>query len=380
MQERAPLGLTLAASLLLSSACARAPEPPPPPPPEVGVVDVTPEHVVLHEELPGRVAPLRIAQVRARVAGVVLKRSFTEGSEVQQGQTLFLIDPAAFKADVDGARATLERGQATLIQAEAKQKRAAGLLGENLVSRELYESSLAEEAIARAEVSQARAALARARLSLGYASVTAPIAGRIGAELVTEGALVGQNDPTLLAVIQQIDSVYVDIKQPASQVMRLRNAVPEGTRQGEPAAALLLDDGSEYPTKGKLLFSDINVDPGTGEVTLRAVFPNPDRALLPGMFVRVKLDTRVHPTALMVPQQAVTRDSAGGATVFVVEPEGKVAIRPIRPGGVERDRYLVEEGLKAGDRVVVDGQQKVAPGAMVRAVPWSPAGAQPAKG
>ncbi|AKT44193.1 efflux RND transporter periplasmic adaptor subunit [Chondromyces crocatus] len=371
MHERVRRGLIRSVLLLTPSACASETPPPPPPPAEVGVVDVQPEHVVLREELPGRIAPFRMAQVRARVAGVVLKRSFAEGSEVKQGQPLFVIDPAPLKAEMDGANATLARGLATLNQAESQKKRTAELLDGNSVSVELYETTVAAEATARADVAQARAALMRARLNLGYATVTAPISGKIGGELVTEGALVGQNEATPLAVIQQIDPVYVDIKQPASQLMRLRRAVPESARQGEATATLVLDDGSEFPQKGKVLFSDINVDPGTGEVTLRTSFPNPDRTLLPGMFARVKLDGRVYPEALMVPQQAVARDSGGGTTVLVVDPEGKLEARPVRVGGVDRDRYIVEEGLKAGDRVVVDGQQKVTPGAVVRAVPWT---------
>ncbi|KYF92748.1 RND transporter [Sorangium cellulosum] len=370
-------GLLPAALLLGLGACrAAADTPPTPPPPEVGVIEVQMEPVTLRDELPGRVAPLRLAEVRARVAGVVLKRSFTEGSEVKEGQTLFVIDPAPLKAAVDSAAAALAKGQANLGQAEARAKRATALVQEGLVSREAYDDALAAQAMAHAEIAQARSALSLARLNLGYATVTAPISGRIGGALVTEGALVGQAEATPLAVIQQIDTVHVDIKQPASQLTRLRRAALDAAPQGaagEHAALLVLDDGVEYPEKGELLFSDISVDPGTGEVTLRARFPNPSRLLLPGMFVRVKLAKRVDQAALTVPQQAVGRDGGGNATVLVVQPDGKTAVRQVETGGVDRDRYIVTSGLNAGDKVVVEGHQKVAPGAEVRAVPFTPA-------
>jgi len=368
------LGALLPAALFLW-ACRSAPDAPPPPPPEVSVIEVKMEPVTVRDELPGRVAPFRLAEVRARVAGVVLKRSFTEGSEVKEGQTLFAIDPAPLAAAVDSALAALAKGQANLGQAEARAKRASTLVQEGLVSREQYDDALVAQAMARAEIAQARSALTVARLNLGYATVTAPISGRVGGALVTEGALVGQAEATPLALIQQIDKVYVDIKQPASQLNRLRRAAQGGAQKGEGgehAAILVLDDGVEYPEKGELLFSDISVDPGTGEVTLRALFPNPDRLLLPGMFVRVKLAKHIDQAAITVPQQAVGRDGGGNATVVLVQPDGKTAVRPIQTGGVDRDRYIVVDGLKAGDKVVVEGHQKVAPGAEVRAVPFTP--------
>ncbi|WP_437594390.1 efflux RND transporter periplasmic adaptor subunit [Sorangium sp. So ce1000] len=374
MTDRCKLGGILPAALLLG-ACRAAPDAPPPPPPEVSVLEVKMEPVTLRDELPGRVAPLRLAQVRARVGGIVLKRSFTEGSEVKEGQALFVIDPAPFKAAVDSALANLAKGQANLGQAEARAKRASALLREGLVSREAYDDAMTAQAMAHAEIAQARSALALARLNLGYATVTAPISGRIGGALVTEGALVGQAEATPLAVIQQIDTVYVDIKQPASELTRLRRAALDGAPSGEASehpAVLVLDDGVEYPEKGELLFSDISVDPGTGEVTLRARFPNPSRLLLPGMFVRVKLAKRVDQAALTVPQQAVGRDGGGNATVLVVQPDGKTAVRQIQTGGVDRDRYIVTSGLNAGDKVVAEGHQKVAPGAEVRVVPFTP--------
>ncbi|WP_437821376.1 efflux RND transporter periplasmic adaptor subunit [Sorangium sp. So ce1078] len=375
MTDLRKLGGILPAALLLG-ACRAAPDAPPPPPPEVSVLEVKMEPVTLRDELPGRVSALRLAEVRARVAGVVLKRSFTEGSEVKEGQTLFVIDPAPLKAAVDSASAALARGQASLGQAEARAKRATALVREGLVSGEAYDDAMAAQAMARAEIAQARSALALARLNLGYATVTAPISGRIGGALVTEGALVGQAEATPLAVIQQIDAVYVDIKQPASQLTRLRRAALGGAPRGEAGehpAVLVLDDGVEYPEEGELLFSDISVDPGTGEVTLRARFPNPSRLLLPGMFVRVKLAKHVDQAALAVPQQAVGRDGGGNATVLVVQPDGKTSVRQVQTGGVDRDRYIVTSGLNAGDKVVIEGHQKVAPGAAVRAVPFTPA-------
>jgi membrane fusion protein (multidrug efflux system) len=379
MSQQPKLGRRLVAVLLLLGACRSTPDAPPPPPPtEVAVIELKPEPVTIRDELPGRVAPFRMAQVRARVPGVVLKRTFKEGGEVKQGETLFQIDPGPFKAAVESARASIEKGQANLTLAEVQAKRASSLLGEGLMTREQYDNAVAAQAVARADIAQARAAYAQALLNLGYATVTAPISGRIGGELVTEGALVGQNEATPLAMIQQIDTVYVDIKQPVSQLTRLRRVATGGAGQdgaggsAEAAVTLVLDDGTEYPQKGTLLFSDISVDPGTGEVTLRAVFPNPDRLLLPGMFARVKLARRVDPAALMVPQQAVGRDTGGKATVVVVQADSKAVVRPIQTGGVDRDRYIVTEGLAPGDRVVVEGQQKVAPGAEVRAVPWTP--------
>ncbi|XXY44906.1 efflux RND transporter periplasmic adaptor subunit [Sorangium sp. So ce269] len=374
MSQHPKLDGGLAAVLLLLGACRSTPDAPPPPPPtEVAVLEVKPEPVTLRDDLPGRIEPFRMAQVRARVPGVVLKRTFQQGSEVKEGQTLFQIDPGPFKAAAESARAAIAKGQASLAQAEAQAKRAGALVEEGLMSREQYDNAIAAQAVARADLAQARAAQAQALLNLGYATVTAPISGRIGGELVTEGALVGQNEATPLAVIQQIDTVYVDIKQPVSQLTRLRRAATGGS--GEAPVTLVLDDGTEYPEKGALLFSDISVDPGTGEVTLRAAFPNPDRLLLPGMFARVKLARRVDPAALMVPQQAVGRDTGGKATVVVVQPDGKAVVRPIQTGGVDRDRYIVTEGLAPGDRVVVEGQQKIAPGAEVRAVSWTTPGA-----
>ncbi|WP_437756202.1 efflux RND transporter periplasmic adaptor subunit [Sorangium sp. So ce1389] len=380
MSQQPKLGGGLAAVLLLLSACRSTPDAPPPPPPtEVAVIEVKPEPVTLRDDLPGRIEPFRMAQVRARVPGVVLKRTFQQGSEVKEGQALFQIDPGPFRAAAESARAAIAKGQASLAQAEAQAKRASALVEEGLMTREQYDNAIAAQAVARADLAQARAAQAQALLSLGYATVTAPISGRIGGELVTEGALVGQNEATPLAVIQQIDTVYVDIKQPASQLTRLRRAATGGSGKeggpGEAPVTLVLDDGTEYPEKGALLFSDISVDPGTGEVTLRAAFPNPDRLLLPGMFARVKLARRVDPAALMVPQQAVGRDTGGKATVVVVQADGKAAVRPIQTGGVDRDRYIVTEGLAPGDRVVVEGQQKIAPGAEVRAVSWTTPGA-----
>lgn len=383
MPQHPKLGGGLAAVLLLLGACRSTPAAPPPPPTEVTVIEVKPEPVTIRDELPGRVSPFRMAQVRARVPGVVLKRTFKGGSEVKEGQTLFQIDPGPFKAAAESARASIAKAQASLAQAEAQAKRASALVEEGLVTREQYDNAIAAQAMARADIAQARAAHAQATLNLGYATVTAPISGRIGGELVTEGALVGQNEATPLALIQQIDTVYVDIKQPVSQITRLRRAATGGTGKepgsGEAPVTLVLDDGTEYTEKGALLFSDISVDPGTGEVTLRAAFPNPDRLLLPGMFARVKLARRVDPAALMVPQQAVGRDTGGKATVVVVQADGKAVVRPIQTGGVDRDRYIVTEGLAPGERVVVEGQQKITPGAEVRAVPLTPEPAASAK-
>ncbi len=350
-----------------------------PPPPPVGVITVAPQVVALQVELPGRVEPVRVAQVRARVNGVVLKRQFVEGSAVRAGQPLFLIDPAPYQAALDSARAQLARAEANLAQAKATAERYKPLAAAQAISQQDYTNALAALQSAEADVAAGRAALQSARINLGYAQVTAPIAGRVGRALVTEGALVSAAEATQLALIQQIDTVYVNLTQSSAEVLRLRRAMEAGQlrRTGGDAVAVyvLLEDGSPLPRPGRLLFSDLSVDTTTGQVALRAEVPNPDGLLLPGQYVRVRLAQAELPAAYLLPQQAVTR-TAQGDTVLVVGEGNKPMPRAVKVGSGQNGQWVVTEGLAAGDRVIVDGFQKMmVPGAPVTPVPWSPPGA-----
>jgi len=354
-----------------------------PPPPTVGVVTVAPQVVALQTELPGRVEPVRVAQVRARVNGVVLKRQFVEGSEVRAGQPLFLIDPAPYQAALDTAKAQLARAQASLAQTTATVERYRPLAAANAISQQEYVNAQAAQKTADADVAAGRAAVQAAAINLGYAQVTAPIAGRIGRALVTEGALVSAAEATQLALIQQISTVYVNFTQSSSELLRLRRAAAANQlrRPGDAVAVrVLLDDGSELPRPGKLLFSDLSVDASSGQVTLRAEVPNAEGLLLPGQYVRVRLSQAELPAGFLLPQQAVTR-SAQGDTVLVVGEGDKPAPRSVTVGSSQDGRWIVTDGLKPGDRVIVDGFQKLAmipPGAPVSPVPWQPPGSAPA--
>jgi len=344
-----------------------------PPPMEVGVVTVESKPVALTQELPGRLEASRVAQVRARAAGIVQKRTFEEGSEVKAGQVLFEIDPAPLRAQLNSAKAQLARAEANFKQASARAARYAPLVEINAISKQDYDDAVAARDQAEAEVAAAKAAVETARLNLSYATVEAPIAGRIGRALVTEGALVGQGEPTPLATVQQIDPIYVNLTQSSAELLRLRRAMAAGklASVGEGAAQVVLitEDGQEYPHPGKLLFSDISVDQSTGAVTVRAEVPNPERFLLPGMYVRARIEQAVAKEAITVPQQAVVR-SAQGAIVMVVGEDSKVAPRPVRVGRAVGDHWVIDDGLKSGDRVIVDGLQKVQPGAPVNPVAW----------
>ena len=357
-----------------------------PPPPEVGVITVQPKPVGLTTELPGRLEASRVAQVRARAAGILQKRVFTEGSDVKAGQRLFQIDPAPYQATVASTQATLARAQANLTQAGAQAERYKPLLEANAVSKQEYINAVAAQKQAEADVAAGRAALQTSQINLGYATVTAPISGRIGRALVTEGALVGQGEATPLAVIQQINPMYVNFTQSSSDVLRLRRAFESGKfkRSGGANAAsvqVVLEDGTVYGQSGKLLFSDLSVDPTSGQITLRAEVPNPTGFLLPGMYVRVRLEQAETQNGILVPQQAVTRGTTGDS-VMVVAPDGKVAPRPVKIGSAIGGEWLVLEGLAAGETVMVDGFQKLRPNAPVKPVPWTPAasGAAPANG
>lgn len=353
----------------------------PPPPPAVGVVRVTPGDVGLLTELPGRTEASRIAQVRARAAGILTSRAFEEGSEVKAGQLLFTIDPAPYQAALASAQAQLARTEGALMQAQSNAERAKPLLEAKAISAQESINAQAARKQAEAEVAAARAAVQTAQLNLGHASVTAPIAGRIGRSQVTEGALVGQGEATPLALIQQVDPIYVNFTQPAADVLRLRSAIARGQfkKAGPEAAAvtLHLEDGSTHAQAGKLLFSDLSVDPTSGQITLRAIVPNPKKTLLPGLFVRVRIEQAQAPGAMLLPQQAVSR-SPQGDTVRVVGEDGMVDTRPVKVGPARDGQWVVLEGLKAGELVMVDGFQKLRGKGPVKPVPWTPPGAGPA--
>lgn len=369
-----PCWMTPALVALVLTGCGGAKTTTEAAPLEVGIITMQTSRATLTNELPGRLDATRVAEVRARVPGVVLKRAFSEGSEVQAGDVLFTIDSAPYRASHDNAGAALERAEANLMLAQVQVERYKPLIAANAISQQQYDNALAAEKLARADVSAARAQRETSRLNLGYATVTAPISGRIGRAMVTEGALVGQNEATPLAKIQQLDPIYADFTQSASEVAKLRRAMKDGRLQqlspDEIKVTLVLDDGSEYPLPGKLLFSDISVDESTGEVSLRGEFPNPDQTLLPGTYVRVRLEQAVDEQALTVPQQAVQRDAGGGSNVMVVDAEGTVQSRNVQLGSLVGDRWIVSKGLKAGEQVVVEGVQKVRAGTKVTVAPW----------
>ena len=376
--------LALAAVAVLS-ACGKGADPAAagaaPPPPEVGVITVAPGDVGLVTELPGRLEASRVAQVRARATGILQQRLFREGSDVRAGQPLFRIDAAPYAAAYESAQATLAKGQANLAQASALAERYKPLVEANAISKQDYANAVAAQKQAEADVAMGKAAVQTAKINLDYAAVTAPISGRIGRALVTEGALVGQGEATQLAVIQQIDPMYVNFTQPAAEVLTLRRALDAGqlkrASEGAASVRVVLEDGTEHPRPGKLLFSDLTVDASSGQITLRAEVPNPGGALLPGLYVRVRLEQARAGNAILLPQQAVTRSGAGDS-VMVVAADGKVSPRPVKIGEAQNGRWVVLDGLKAGEQVVVDGFQKIRPNAPVKPVPWQPAGAKPA--
>ncbi len=345
-----------------------------PPPATVGVVTVANEAVALQTELPGRVSALRVAQVRARVNGVVLKRLFREGSEVKAGQALYQIDAGPYRAALESALASLAKGQANLAQATAQVERYKPLVEANAISKQEYFALLTTQKQAEADVATAKAAAQTAQINLDYASVNAPISGRIGQSLVTEGALVSAAEATQLAVIQQTDTVYVNFTQSTTDVLRLRKAIAakqvRSAGDGSVPVRVVLEDGSELPRQGKLLFTDLTVDATSGQITLRAEVPNPDGLLLPGQYVRVRLSQAEIPSGILLPQQAVTRTNQGD-TVLVVGADSKPTPRPIKIGNAQGSQWVVLDGLKPGEQVIVDGFQKMmVPGAPVKPVPW----------
>lgn len=381
----ATVAVALAAALFLAACGDKAAAPAAaaggaPPPPSVGVVAVAPQAVPLQTELPGRVEPLRTAQVRARVNGVVLERQFREGSELRAGQPLFRIDPAPYQAVLDSALAQQQRAEVQVQQTAATVARYAPLASDKAISQQDLVNAQSAAKAAEADLAATKAAVQSARINLGYTLVTAPISGRIGRALVTEGALVSAAEATQLALIQQVQSVYVNFTQSAGEVLALRRALAAGQlkraggAQGNEAVAVrvVLEDGSELPQQGKLLFSDLSVDASSGQVTLRAEVPNADGLLLPGQYVRVRLAQAELPSGILLPQQAVTRSQAGD-TVLVVGEGNKPEPRKIGVRSAQGGQWVVTSGLKPGDRVIVDGFQKMfVPGAPVNPVPWMP--------
>jgi membrane fusion protein (multidrug efflux system) len=345
------------------------------PAPQVGVITTKFQQVALETELPARVEAIRVAEVRARVNGVVLKRLFTEGSIVKQGQSLFQIDPEPYQAQVNSAQAALGRAQANLTAAAATVERYKPLLEANAVSKQEYTNAVAAAKQGEADVSAAKAQLRIAQINYSYANVYAPISGRIGRALVTEGALVSATEATQLALIQQTDSVYLNITQSAAELQRLRKSAGGSGIGSAIPVSVMLDDGTELGRKGKLLFSDVTVDPTSGQVTLRAEVANPDNALLPGQYVRVRLAQSQLPNGIVVPQQAVTRGGQAGDTVTVVGADNKPTPRTVKIASQEGSNWVVTDGLKEGEKVMVDGFQKLQmlpPGTPVQPVAWTP--------
>lgn len=368
-------GGILALSLLLGGCGKKSDAPAPaPPPPEVGVVTIQPQRTVITTELPGRTSAFLVAEVRPQVNGIIQQRVFTEGSEVKAGQVLYQIDPAVYRAAAASARASEARAEANLAAAKLKEERFRDLVQSKAVSQQDYDDAYSVLKQAEADVAFARAAVESARINLAYTKVTAPISGRIGKSAVTIGALVEANQDEPLATIQQLGSMYVDVTQSSADLLRLQQNLESGQLQkGDAAAAkvkLLLENGTTYPLEGTLKFSDVTVDPGTGSLTLRSVFPNPRQQLLPGMFVRAVIQEGVNEQAILVPQRGVTRNPAGQPMVMVVGAEEKMEARPIKTERTVGDDWLVSEGLKAGDRVILEGLQRARPGMVVKAVPF----------
>ncbi|MFH0302233.1 efflux RND transporter periplasmic adaptor subunit [Bradyrhizobium sp. 31Argb] len=340
------------------------------PEPEVSVVVAKPQSRAVVRELPGRVAPTRVAEVRPRVSGIVVERLFHQGTEVKAGDPLYRIDPRPFEVEVQSNQAALARAKAVLDQAAQHAHRVTTLYNQKAMPEAENEKAIAAQRQAEADLAAREADLARAKLNLDYATIRAPIDGIVGAALVSEGALVVQNDSTSLATIQQIDPIYADFTQSVTELNQLRRAFETGELDRIAPDAmkvrLLQDDGTIYPIPGKLLFSDAKVDAYTGQVTLRGEFPNPRRELLPGMYVRVLIEQGIDSDSIAVPQQAIQRNGGGGSEVFVVKDDGRVAVQPVRTGSLQNGQVFVTEGLKSGDRVVVEGFQKFAAGDKVR--------------
>jgi membrane fusion protein, multidrug efflux system len=366
-----PLLLTLSAMALAGCDKKPAAQAPPAGPVQVGVVTLKPQRIVLSTELPGRTTAFLTADVRPQVSGLVKRRIFTEGAEVKAGEPLYQIDPATYQATYDSAVATLAYDQAALTDARAKSTRYKPLAAAQAVSQQDYVDAVAATGEAVANIGTAQASIEQARINLVYTRVTSPITGSIGHSSVTPGALVTALQSTALATVTQLDPIYVDVTQPATTLLRLRQELADGKLQtsgpNQAKVELVLEDGSQYKTAGTLQFSEVTVDQGTGTVLLRALFPNPDHTLLPGLFVRERLQEGVNDQGLLVPQQAVSHNTHGDATVLVVDKDGKAALKIVQTSRAVGDKWIVTGGLAAGDKVIVDGLQKVRPGALVQA-------------
>jgi len=377
VHEKTQWGVVLTALLggLLLLGCDRPKaQAPPPSIPEVATVTVQPQQIVLTTELPGRTSAYRIAEIRPQVNGLIQKRLFTEGSDVKAGQVLYQIDPASFQAAYDNAKAALGRAEANVPPIRLRVERYKELLPDKAVSQQEYDDAAAALKQAEAEIEIWKAAAETARINLGYTRVTAPISGRIGKSSVTDGALVTAYQPVALATIQQLDPIYVDVPQSTSELLRLRRSLEGGRlnhdRTNQQKVRIILQDGTPYQQEGTLQFQDVTVDPTTGSVILRAVFPNPEGVLLPGMFVRGVAKEGVNEQAILIPQQAVSRDPKGNPLALIVDAESKVQQRMLTVDRAIDDKWLVTSGLAPGDRVIVEGLQKVRPGASVKEVPF----------
>ncbi|MDO3385210.1 efflux RND transporter periplasmic adaptor subunit [Gilvimarinus sp. SDUM040013] len=339
-------------------------------PVEVSVVTLQEQRVELSNQLPGRAVAYRKAQVRPQVSGIIEKRLFTEGAEVEMGEQLYQIDPARYEAAAANARAQLQRAQANLSTAQARETRYKNLIKEKAVSQQEYDDALATFEQAQADVAVSQAALQTAEIDLRYTKVKAPVSGRIGVSSVTEGALVSAGQSQVLATIHQMDPIYIDVSQPAKRILQMRRQLMQGkiSQSESPGVRLILDDGSVYEHEGQLQFSDMSVNETTGTVVVRALFPNPDSLILPGMFIRAEVNEGVHDNAVLVPQRGVTRDREGNATALVVNESSEIESRTVVASRAVGSQWLVESGLAAGDRVVVAGLQKIKPGAKVNAV------------
>jgi len=361
---------------LLASACSDGPaassNEDTPVVPEVSVVELQPGPLAVIRELPGRIAPTRIAEVRARVSGIVVNRNFEQGSDVKAGDVLYELDARPFEIDLASAEAAFRKATAVLNQERKNAKRVEVLAPSGAAAQSQLDLAIANVGQAEADVAARKADIARAKLNLEYTRIRAPIGGRIGRALVTEGALVGQNEPTHVATILQLDPIYADFTQSVTELGELRRKFDSGALQQSTAARvrLMLDDGLPYPHEGKLLFSDSTVDPGTGQVTLRGEFPNQNLTLLPGTYVRVQILQGIDPDALAVPRQAVRRNDAGGSEIFVVPDDNRAVIVPVRLGHAIDDRWLILDGVKPGDRVIVDGFQNFNAGDVVSPKLW----------
>jgi membrane fusion protein (multidrug efflux system) len=380
MAKRIATGGVLAGILILGGCGQQTTTGGPPQggPPEVAVVTIQPKRLVITTELAGRISANLVAEVRPQVGGIIQERLFTEGSDVKAGQVLFRIDTAPFQAALNNAKAALSRSEANLSAIRLRADRLRELLVDKAVSQQDYDDAAAALKQTEADIQYYKATVETARINLGYTSVTAPISGRIGRSNVTEGALVTAYQPAALATIQQLDPMYVDVPQSTTELLRLRRRLEEGGLHhgGEirNKVRLVLEDDAKYPLEGALQFRDVTVDPTTGSVILRVVFPNPKGVLLPGMFVRAVVEEGVNPKALLVPQQAVSRDPKGNPAALIVDAEGKVAQRMLLLDRAIGDAWLVSSGLALGDRVIVEGMQKVRHGASVKVVPFEKGG------